>query len=639
MCGIVGGLFNNAFDKFDQDFEGSLEAINHRGPDDSGYEVFKISEDNDLFLGHTRLAILDLSDAGHQPMTSQDGVMTIIFNGEIYNYKELRVELSEVGYNFTTETDTEVLLSAFHYWGVNCLSKLTGMFAFCVYNRKKNTLTLARDAFGIKPLFYTLKDDAFIFASEIKPVLKLLGEKPQPDLQAAYDYLVHGEYDSNERTFFESIKHLRPASYIEYDLEAFELSKPKVWWSPSIKESKGISFDEAVKQLRAKFLDSMRLHLRSDVPLGAALSGGVDSSALVCAMRFLEPDMPIHTFSYIAEGSKSEEKWVDIVNDRVDAIAHKVVATPEELMQDLDDLIKAQGEPFGTTSIYAQYRVFKLAKEQGITVTLDGQGADELLAGYIGYPGERLMSLLEVGSIFDMFRFAGKWSNYPGRSSKKAWMYLGRKILPDLFYRYARKLMGRDFEPEWINIERFKKAGVVTEENRMRATPSAKGRRVVEQLAYSLRHRGLPSLLRHGDRNSMRFSIESRVPFLTIDLAEYLYSLPESYLVNDAGNTKHVFREAMKGILPDEIIDRKDKIGFETDDKGWKQFYVDELSVSKFGSVNEIVDGQKFLRTSDADNEKICWRVMNYIKWHNVYFEPVCPEKEKVSSSLVSAID
>lgn len=629
MCGIVGGLFNSKIENLSQTFESSLDGISHRGPDDRGYEVFEISKDENLLLGHTRLAILDLSDSGHQPMTSKDGVITIIFNGEVYNYKELRVELVKVGYSFTTETDTEVLLNAFHYWGVGCLSKLIGMFAFCAYDRKKNKLTLVRDAFGIKPLFYALKGDRFIFASEINPVLELFGEQSRPDLQAAYDYLVHGEYDSNEHTFFEGVKHLRPASYIEYDLETLKLSKPKIWWSPSIKENKSISFDEAVEQLRKKFLDSVRLHLRSDVPLGAALSGGVDSSALVCAMRYLEPDMTIHTFSYIAEGSKSEEKWVDIVNGCVNAIAHKVVATPEELMRDLDDLIKTQGEPFGTTSIYAQYRVFKLAKEQGITVTLDGQGADELLAGYIGYPGERLMSLFEKGSIFKAFSFVGKWSNYPGRSSKKAWMYLGRKILPDQFYRYARKLMGRNSEPEWINMDLFKKAGVVTKERRVRATSSAKGRRVVEQLAYSLHYRGLPSLLRHGDRNSMRFSIESRVPFLTIDLAEYLYSLPENYLISDAGNTKHVFREAMKGILPDEILERKDKVGFETDDKAWKRIYVDELSLSKFGSSNEIVDGQTFVMSPDGDNEKLCWRVMNYIKWHNVFFETACPKKEK----------
>ncbi len=616
----MGYFFKND-KKINQRFEKALKSINHRGPDDKGYKVFSTIGEKSLILGHTRLSILDLSSAGHQPMSSEDGNITIVFNGEIYNYIELRQELQAHNYKFSTGTDTEVLLNAYHFWGAECLPKLIGMFAFSIYDRKNNKVVLARDAFGIKPLFYIHKEDIFVFGSEINSLLELVEDKPTPDLQTAYDYLVHSDCDSSERTFFNGIKQLRPASYIELNLLDNTHSESITWWKPSVGESSDISFDDAVVQVRDKFLNSVKLHLRSDVSVGAALSGGVDSSAIVCAMRYIEPDLPIHTFSYIAKGSlKSEEKWVDLVNNHIGAIPHKVTATPKELMVDLNDLIKAQGEPFGSTSIYAQYRVFKLAKEQGIQVTLDGQGADELLAGYIGYPGERMLSLFEVEPISLVFRFLNKWSKYPDRSYKKGLMYFGRKILPDILYKNVRKLMGRNPEPKWLDMDLFKAEGVLAKENRMAMSLNGKGRRVIEQLVYSIHNRGLPALLRYGDRNSMKFSIESRVPFLTTDLADYLYSLPEKFLISEQGETKHVFREAMKGILPDEILERKDKIGFEADSVDWKDLYKEEICELLINSPCNLIKKSVLVDKQNNLDEKSYWRILNYLKWYKLHF-------------------
>ena len=610
MCGILATI--DIKGKISQDvFEKALFKLNHRGPDDFGCETYDALNGNEVKLGHTRLSIIDLSRSGHQPMSTRDGRLTIVFNGEIYNYKEIREELKKKAYVFTTETDTEVLLNAFHCWGIDCLKKIVGMFAFVVLDRVNNKLVLVRDAFGIKPLYYAFKDKSLICASEIGAISALLKDKPKPDFQSAYDYLVHGEYDSSERTFIDGIKTLRPSSYIEYDLITNILSSPKRWWTPVIKENKNIIFEEAVKKVRELFLESVKLHLRSDVPIGAALSGGVDSSSIVCAMRFLEPSQPIHTFSYIAKGTnKSEEKWVNIVNEFIGAIPHKVTANSEDLLGDLEVLIKAQGEPFSTPSIYAQYRVFKEAKEQGIIVMLEGQGADELLAGYSGYPGERIQSLLEENKPLKAFRFLNNWSKYPGRKKLQGLLYFGIKLLPKFAFRVARGFMGRSFEPNWINIHYLKKQGVLTFENRAALTSENKGRRVIERLSSSLMNRGLSSLLRHGDRNSMHFSIESRVPFLTIELAEFLYSLPEEYLISLSGETKSIFRQAMKNIVPMEILCRKDKIGFDPASENWKSLYLREILDICQNHKFSFMFNQKKLNNL---TEPQLWRILNYL--------------------------
>ena len=578
MCGLVG-YFNAglAIDKNAQNIclLAAQEALRHRGPSDRGMESFSIIGESDglpseLILGHTRLSIIDLSPSGHQPMHSGDGRFIIVFNGEIYNYCELRQELQSSGCTFKTGSDTEVLLAVWSHWGVSGLSRLIGMFAFAVYDRKFQSLTMVRDAFGIKPFFYSKTDEGFAFASEIPALTALLPRKPTLNWQRAYDYLVHGDYDSNSSSLLNGILHLTPGHFIELDLTTGVLSEQKRWWTPRIDERNDLSFSQATEMVRERFLDNMRLHLRSDVPLGAALSGGVDSSAVVCAMRHIEPNLPIHTFSFIASGNDvNEEHWVDRVNAHVGAIPHKVHITAQELAADLDDMIKSQGEPFGSTSIYAQYRVFKLAKEHGMTVTLDGQGADEMLAGYNGYPGQRLRSLIETGHFHEAWDFLNEWSRWPGRSKLHAVKALLGQLTEGPLYAGLRRLNGDQHRPTWLNEQVLRDGGVYLSYPNKAPELILRGRRVVSELASSLSQRGLSALLRHGDRNSMRFSIESRVPFLTTDLADLLLSMPEHYLIAPNGETKHVFRAAMRDIVPDDVLDRKDKIGFATPEKDW----------------------------------------------------------------------
>lgn len=627
MCGILGGWSKDKGFFSDTTIVTALKSISHRGPDDYGYERIDLTVDGEVLLGHTRLSIIDLSSAGHQPMHTVDGEFSLVFNGEIYNYKEIRKELELAGHRFITSTDTEVLLVSWSVWGPECLKKLIGMFSFVIYNKAKNSLTCVRDGFGIKPFFYRHEKTSFCFGSEIKPVVTLSSVKAKIDWQRSYDYLVQSDYDSDSRTFVDGVKHLMPGHYMELDLHTGALTDPYKWWTPSLRQRSDISFADAADLVREEFLSSIKLHLRSDVPLGATLSGGLDSSAVVCAMRYVEPDAPIHTFSYVAAGSHlSEQAWAEKVNKHVNTKGNFVSASSKDLIKDIDKLISCQGEPFGSTSLYAQFRVFELAKNCGITVTLDGQGADELLAGYNGYPMQRMRSLLENREFADTVRFTKNWSKWPGRSMKTALMNLGASMLPDNLLNIASALFVRTPTPDWIDMDVLRDAGVVPKSLYTPLDGCHRGRRVVEQLSKSLQVRGLPQLLRHGDRNSMHFSIESRVPFLTNNLAELLLSVPEDYLISNNGETKHVFRAAMRGIVPDEILDRKDKIGFETPEHVWllemaptfRQWLVESEDIP-FIKTDELLKSFDAVISGKQPFTWQVWRWINFVRWYRLF--------------------
>lgn len=625
MCGIAGGFWRDRSGSVERRLDAALSAMRHRGPNDQGYEIVEFGSTT-AALGQTRLSVIDLSFGGHQPMFTADGRYALVFNGEIYNYRELRAELVDLNWQFRSQSDTEVLLHAWAQWGEACLVRLEGMFAFAVIDRQMARLTCVRDAFGIKPLFYEQRQGELLFASEQPALLALRGRALKADLQRGYDYLVHGDYDSQERTFIEGVRHLLPGHMIAFDLATAGEAAARQWWRPSIAPTSELSFAQAAEAVREQFLHNVRLHLRSDVPLGAALSGGIDSSAVVCAMRHVEPDAPIHTFSYIAQDSDlSEERWVDMVNQAVGGISHKVHATADELVRDIDRLVAAQGEPFGSTSIYAQYRVFELAKQKGMTVVLEGQGADELLAGYWGYPGHRMMSLMEEGRYREMLAFARNWGAWPTRSHRRAWMYFAHTALPNGLHALARRFSGRDAAPAWVDVAKLADAGVSLVESRPGRVDEGRRRRVVERLAYEAQERVLPGLLRHGDRNAMRFSIEGRVPFLTIPMADLLLSLPEHYLISDLGETKSVFRAAMRGIVPDAILDRKDKIGFATPERDWfmriaplLRSWLDDTQMVPFlrrAALQEQFDS--IIAGRRPFNWQV-WRWVNYVRWYQL---------------------
>lgn len=587
--------------------------------------------EGELGLGHRRLSVIDLSSGGHQPMYSADRRFSLVYNGEIYNYETLREELAQLGVPFRSVSDTEVLLAAWERWGSDCLPKLVGMFAFVITDHARGTMTCVRDAFGIKPFYYSYTNNGLSFASELPAAVALRDNGASLNLQRTYDYLVHGDYDSRPDTFVAGIEQLEPGKFLVLDLKTGALNKPAAWWTPSIRAASKLSFKDATEQLRTLFLDSVRLHLRSDVPLGTALSGGIDSSAVVCAMRHVAPDAPIHTFSFIAKDSPvSEEEWVDVVNARVGAQAHKVYVEADELANDLDDMILAQGEPFGSTSIYAQYRVFKLAKESGITVTLDGQGADELLAGYQGYPGKRVHSMLDQFEFARAGRFLRNWAQWPGRSLSRGIQASIAEYLDGPLYNGARGLVGNGSRPNWIDTHQLQEQGVQIRFPRQTPEQTLRGRRLMADLAHAATRQGLPMLLRHGDRNSMRFSVESRVPFLTTGIADFLLSLPEHYLISEQGETKHIFRAAMRGIVPDAILDRRDKIGFATPEQKWLLHLADKARAwlkedndIAFLDQGRIVEEFDRILSGRSAFSWQAWRWINFYRWYAAVFQPL----------------
>ena len=615
MCGIIGSFSSGSLLNADQAFRSGAALQRHRGPDDNGEASFVI-DGAILKLGHQRLSIIDLTHAGHQPMCSADGRFVIVFNGEIYNYRELRAELKTLGMQFHSDSDTEVLLGCWLTWGERCLARFIGMFAFAVYDAAEKSLTLARDPFGIKPLFYSVDHSRFAFASEIPALLQIRERRAVVNPQRVYDYLVNGVQDTGFDTFVDGVHHLPPGYVLRLQLSAQMPITEKRWWNPSIVERR-VSFKDAAEQLRELFLQSVRLHLRSDVPVGVALSGGVDSSAIACAVRYLEPELDLHTFSFIATGtSYSEEPWIDVVNLAARAVAHKVSITASDLEAELPDLIRCQGEPFCTTSMYAQYRVFKLARATGTTVVLEGQGGDELLAGYHGYAGQRMRSMWECGEWAGMLRFARQWRRWPGRSGQSAWRALVGQMLPDSLYN----IIGGQPVPRWLDIQQIKSLDVETHPARFPRGSSARCRRVAEVLLRAMSDGGLPSLLRYGDRNAMRFSIENRVPFLTLPLAEYVLQLPEEHLISMSGETKCVFRAAMRGIVPDIILDRRDKIGFETPMGEWAasigrrvaQYAAIETTGTLYHSDRIRARFQNSIGSSISAQD---WRLMNLVLW------------------------
>lgn len=635
MCGIAGFVPRPPKPVDSGLVDRLLSGLRHRGPDDQGCLVFS---QHGVELGrswsnptsfaravmvHRRLSILDLSEAGWQPMGTSDGRHYIVFNGEIYNYLELRRELQALGHRFQSNSDTEVLLAAYAQWGAKSLSRLVGMFAFVILDTFEHTLFLARDPFGIKPLYYTHGTEGFIFASEIKTLLEFPGVDRRVNAERLYLYLRHGITDHGGDSLFATIRQVPAAHYLELSLNSPDRTEPIRYWQVNVDERVDLPLEKAADQLRELFLNNVRLHLRSDVPVGAALSGGIDSSAIVMAMRYLQgDDLDLHVFSYVADDQAlSEERWVDVIGHASRAVVHKIRLTPEETVADLERLVRAQDEPFGSTSIYAQYRVFQRAAEVGIKVMLDGQGGDELLGGYSFYLGARLASTLRQRRWGEAVRFLSNASNgAPASLLVRAADYL----LPLSLQIPARRLIGKELVPSWLNETWFNEWGFSTD-----AHGYTQKREVLrEQLLRTLSDTSLPHLLRYEDRNSMAFSIESRVPFLTPEIASFLLNLPEEYIVAEDGTSKAVFRRAMRGIVPDRVLDRRDKIGFQTPERAWLTAlrpWVERVLRSEVAAqipalnLKEMErEWQRVLRGQKAFDSRV-WRWINLIEWSRTF--------------------
>ena len=628
MCGIAGGIW--IADPGPEPLEAALAMLHRRGPDHLSAQEWA-TPGFAVRLGATRLAVQDLSHDADQPMTSVDGRFTLAYNGEITNFIELRAELERSGVRFRSRGDTEVLLESWRAWGPDCLDRLEGMYALAILDREQRRLMLARDPFGIKPLFVAHEggtsphDPVLLFASELPSLLAMRPGRPILDGQAAVDYIATGHYDRGERTFIRGVRHAIPGTLLTIGMDA---DRPAIHqgartWIPSLATTGPQSLDEAADAVRAAFLDSVQRNLRSDVPVGFALSGGIDSSAIVCAARVLAPDLDLRTFSFVSPGSPVDERrWIDEVVSATGARATMVQVGAGELLDDLDDLVLAQGEPFGSLSIYAQYRVFAAMRDAGIVVSLDGQGADELLAGYRGYPAARISSLLAAGHPVGALGHAVRWSRLPGASMASATGHLASAIGLDARVQRvrARRRGGRIPWRTAVLAERELRptlafpVGVPGAQTG--AGPASGGLRLKAALRADLLAGDLAALLRHGDRNSMRFSVEGRVPFLDRGLVGQVLALPEHHLVDRAAVTKAVLRRAMRGLVPDAILDRRDKIGFEVPGDSWLEPAV-FAGMVRSGPAVGILDtaGCADAIAAGRLSPATAWRMVNLSRW------------------------
>jgi asparagine synthase (glutamine-hydrolysing) len=592
MCGIYG-IWNTDGRPVDLGaLRRATTTLRHRGPDDEGYVLdvgtghgavsyggedaeaalgltpISVAADRQatLALGFRRLAILDLSPLGHQPMRSEDGRYWIVFNGEIYNYRELRDTLIGAGHRFRSESDTEVLLAAYRQWGPACLEKLNGMWAFAIWDSMDERLFLARDRFGVKPLYWTSKPDRFAFASEIKALVGNDGVPFTPDDDAVYQFLVFGRQPDPRAgaTFFRGVQSLPPGHSMRVDRRGVVIDR---YYEIPVQPAEDAGVEQAVAEFRSLLEDAVRIHLRSDVPVGTCLSGGLDSSSIVYLIDRIkrrdltEPHEETRTFSavYAGTGPYNERRHIDTMLHATSASGRMVEPRVERLRHELDRLVWHQDEPFATTSIFAQWCVMADARAAGVTVMLDGQGADEVLAGYRPMLGALVSSHLMSGRLAEAAAVSRQIQRTTGMTSAA----LALSILPWHVPSSVRAFARRTARRQASSLVSQALAGSAAQGD------VADGER--RNFGSYLKERvedGLPHLLRYEDRNSMAFSIEARVPFLDHRLVEYAFGKGSAYRVRD-GWSKWILRAAMHGSLPDSITWRRDKVGFETPERDW----------------------------------------------------------------------
>jgi asparagine synthase (glutamine-hydrolysing) len=616
MCGIAGQYCFDGRVPDRQLLARMSEQLIHRGPDGVGTEVRGC-----MGLVHRRLAIIDLSDDGLQPMTNEDSTLWLLFNGEIYNYIELREELVKKGHRFHSRSDTEVILHAYEEWGTGCLQRFNGMWAFALWDEKSQQLFCARDRFGIKPFYYTEIGGSFLFASEIKALVEHPDVGKTPDDEVLGTYLAWGVQDHSARTMFDGILQLKPAHALLVTKEGTHT--PYRYWDVTINGS--VQSDARDGQETGRFLDLLkdatRIHLRSDVAVGTCLSGGIDSSTLaVLINNLIREEAPASvsdrqkTFSVIFTDKRFDEsRYIDEIANATGVDSHRTEPDPAQLWNDIDRLVWVQDEPFGSLSIYAQYCVMRLAKKN-VKVVLDGQGADELLAGYLAYQAGYIRGLVHSFHPVKAIReIIGSFRNHRGFFSSALGQLLAR--------RSRRNLLTMTVPP----VDRYSGS-------------------LPDILRRELGSTNLPALLHYEDRNAMAFSLESRVPYLDVRFVEYVASLPLDRKIRN-GVTKIALRNAIKGIIPECIRCRMDKMGFVTPEEIWMKetlrpfvlavIGADSFRARPYWNADAVMrDYQAFLGGKSAYSPEI-WRIVCTELWLRKFFDrktespgstPVSPE-------------
>ena len=631
MCGIAG--FISSYDKEDiYDSVGKmLDTIIHRGPDGYGIREFG----KRVCLGHRRLAILDLSDDGLQPMQYAERYW-VTFNGEIYNYIELREELQDKGLSFTTQTDTEVLIAAYSVWGEKCVEHFNGMWAFAIYDTVNKTLFCSRDRYGVKPFYYELTDERFVFASEIKEILAVKQDRPRANRDNLIAFLTNGTLDANDNTMFDGIKQLVGGHNLVFDCSEHKIRIYK-WYDLSKIDLNNNNKEENYKRFADEFIRAVRLRLRADVPVGSCLSGGLDSSAIVCTVHEIlknqgKEEIQYTVSSCFEDKAYDEQEYIDAVVNETGVKSYRVFPDMQDVFAELDNIIWHMDEPFASTSIFAQWNVFREARKRGLTVMLDGQGSDEQLAGYTPFYKVLFLDLLKKGRFVKLGKEISAYKKMRSDSESSAtWELLASTVLtllfPDTFRYKMNKLFrkhnsGMPFPDKYYDIATS------------RSGWEGYDKRDPQKYIYTSLNYGLRALLHYEDRDSMAFSIESRVPFLDRDLTEFVYSVPLNHKIED-GKTKNILREGLKSLLPQKIYNRYSKLGFVTPEDKWlrenEEFFYMELERS-CDILKEIVDKDRVMEWYRKNIDKTrrgdstCFTIICAAHWVRVFNVILCNE-------------
>ncbi|MDD5593720.1 MAG: asparagine synthase (glutamine-hydrolyzing) [Candidatus Margulisbacteria bacterium] len=663
MCGLAGIYSLNGLGVDPRDVRTMCDRLAHRGPDDEGYVFFgpegfsvaggqdtpetiyasktryapsrpinQLDQKYNLALGHRRLSIIDLTAAGHQPMSTGDGLVWVVFNGEIYNYLEIRKELESLGHVFHSTSDTEVLLNAYLEWSTDCLKKFNGMWSFVIYDKRQNILFAARDRFGVKPFYYYLDNNYFAFASEIKALVSLPFYKKEINEKAVFAYLVLQVEEQEPEGFFKNIYDLTPSHYLIYDLGRKKIALHR-YYSLAV-EDNWEKYDPRnasshVESIRKLIFDAVKIRLRSDVPVGSCLSGGLDSSAIVSVINRIGNHSGLDrnqyeqkSFTACFNSSKDESKYASRIADEAKATWYKVFPDAAAFLNDLESLIYYQDIPFCNGSTYAEYRVMGLAHEQKIKVLMNGQGGDEIFSGYPNYYMPFFAEILKRDGIFEFMRMIKNIENAP--VDKR---YIITNLIKSAlshyvpFEMYAFQFRKKYLICSYLNDDFWRKhIGQLVEPQK------ARFKTLNEILVHNLTRTNMKTLLRMTDRNSMRFSVEVRSPFVDdINLTDYMFSVPANYKMHE-GWSKYLLREAMAGIMPEAIRLRKDKIGFEAPDAQWLRQLKNELKGYLGGDLKEYFKADKLSADWDGiingsnfvENSRV-WRIINFAVWRKVY--------------------
>ena len=595
MCGIAGLFSPEGISP--EHLKRMSKTIAHRGPDGEGFVFFteqkaipqasdetpencigqsngwspetrqtEISEKIQGGFAHRRLSIIDLAATGHQPMCSIDGRFWITFNGEIYNYLELREELQNLGARFISQSDTEVVLNAYHYWGEACQHRFNGMWAFAIYDQDQKTLFASRDRFGVKPFYYSQFENRFAFASEQKALLTLPWVPFQVNQDAVFDYFLFSQIEYQAAGFFEGILELPAGHSLIYSLNNRNVSV-KPWYTLKVNESdepyNKVQNDKHVSRIQELLSDAVRLRLRADVPVGSCLSGGLDSSAIVGWMRkHLGDSNTLHVYTAEFPGNAVDEgKWAKLMSQSVNAVQHTVLPDAESLLRDMETLTYCQDVPIWSTSTYAQFRVMQGVKESGIKVVLDGQGGDELFGGYDPHRSFYWKGLSTREKMSEMNWGKGFIQNLKFHFHQQARFDYVFRLSAGLNLRFQKNFFNEHqfLNPEFLNnnVHRFNNQRHYQQQN------------LNSRLAFEMQNTSLKGYLKCEDRCAMWHGIESRTPFADdVNLIEYLFSVPASYKMHGS-QLKALLRDSSNQVIPEAIKNRSDKQGYTTPNNTW----------------------------------------------------------------------